>query len=137
MNILILEDDKTRHGFFRDQFDKPGNYVLIVEEPEPCIDQLEIHDWDAVFLDHDLGGEVYCPSDEKSGFHVAEWLAKPDSKCPPAIYVHSLNTVARKNMLTCLSESRKDFLLVDAPSCWLEEKLNFKVELLLGLNKNK
>ena len=60
MRILILEDDPARHKAFKKNL--IGNEVLITEHTDQAIKLIKEQDWDVLFLDHDLGGKVYCES---------------------------------------------------------------------------
>lgn len=56
--------------------------------------------FDIVYLDHDLGNTVYAPSDEKSGFFVAQFITEmPSDKLPKRVIVHSHNPIGARNMV--------------------------------------
>ena len=104
MRILVLEDMEPRKLQFKGQHGH--HYLKIVETPQECIKELEENEWDWLFLDHDLGGEVFCPSDEKSGYAVACWLEEHPDKKPEYIVVHTENTAGRDKMMAALPESK-------------------------------
>jgi len=115
VDILILEDDLNRSVQFYQLFF--GNNTVIVSTPDECIQHLKDYKWDILFLDHDLGGQVYCDSDDKSGYKVALWLEEfPDYK-PNRIYLHSMNTVGRQKMKMAIPDA------VELPFAWLIEKI--------------
>ena len=107
MNILILEDNEERHKVFRRNMDISGVNVVIFEHVNDCIKALNDKEWDMLFLDHDLGGEVFVESDGKvqTGWHVAKWLNENPDRQPPRIFLHSLNPDGRKNMQALLPKA--------------------------------
>jgi len=105
MNILILEDNACRVTQFRQNL--IGQDVFVVDTAEAAINLLKEKSWDMLFLDNDLGGEVYVPlEEENSGSGVARWLANNVDKQPEFIVVHSLNTVAQAYIHALLPSSQ-------------------------------
>jgi len=98
MKILFLDDDPVRTKKARRCFAKDKLHEA--ETAKQAIMLLEKHSpYDAVSLDHDLGGNIYCPSDEVSGFAVAEYISKmPKEKMPKQVVVHSFNLSGAENM---------------------------------------
>jgi len=111
MRILILEDDLSRMVHFKKALLK--HIVDHTEDSKAAIELLKEHNYDTLFLDHDLGGKQLVASGEGTGYEVAEWLSKNDSRKPRQIYLHSLNGPGRKNMKSVLPEA------VEAPFAWL------------------
>lgn len=96
MNVLVLEDAKYRQKEFRSNIP----CAVIVDTAEACIAELQkaTEPWDWVFLDHDLGEEIYVDTAEKNtGSEVVRWIRanKPEIK---NIIVHSLNHSAAHYM---------------------------------------
>ena len=115
MDILILEDDINRTIQFYKMFE--GNDTQIVESPDECIQKLKDFKWDVLFLDHDLGGEIYCPSDDKSGYKVAKWLEEFPEYKPTKIFLHSMKPIGRQNMKNAIPEA------VELPFAFLINKM--------------
>jgi CheY-like chemotaxis protein len=113
--ILILEDDHQRHSKFKSAL--IGNYVIIVETVEECVGLLSSESWDALFLDHDLGGDQMVASGPGTGYEVACWLEERPHKRPPIIIIHSLNNQGAPKMQAALPGS------VLAPGAWMAEDL--------------
>lgn len=66
----------------------------IVETAEECITQLESGAFDLVFLDHDLGGEIYVDSGrEDCGMEVVRWLERNGGEHRRFV-IHTHNEVA-------------------------------------------
>ena len=83
MRILILDDDMIRHAAFQRAL--VGCFVRSVTTVAECIRALEDGVWDYLFLDHDLGGEIYVDSFRKeggTGYDVAVWLRAHPSSMP-------------------------------------------------------
>ena len=112
MRILILDDDDSRHTQFKRNF--IGYLLTCVHTSQEAIDHLQNNEYDAVFLDHDLGGKVYVDSfgDESTGYTVAKWLSENPSRKPRAIYIHSFNPVGAARMQSILPDS------ILAPGLW-------------------
>jgi CheY-like chemotaxis protein len=96
IKILIVEDDKQRIRWFKENL--IGNSLDIVETAASGIFLCETKKYDVIFLDHDLGGEIYVPSEnENTGYQVSKAIANSiNSKTP--IIVHSHNLSGAKNI---------------------------------------
>jgi hypothetical protein len=110
MDILILEDDVQRQRQFQQAL--IGTNCVIVDTVEDTIAQLASHQWDYLFLDHDLGGQQYVLSGEGTGYAVAEWLGENVEMQPPNIIIHSLNPAGSANIKKALPNA------IVAPGCW-------------------
>jgi CheY-like chemotaxis protein len=115
MRILILEDDPKRWVAFKRNL--IGNEVMIVDQTDQAIDLLKSQYWDALFLDHDLGGKVYCESGPGTGWEVAEWLSKNEDLAPKVVITHSLHDVGRANICKVFPKA------VEAPFLWTNPKV--------------
>ena len=96
MKILILDDQETRHVYFKEAF--KSHTLSHVYTSNECIDKLSEEEFDCVTLDHDLGRLEMVESGENTGYAVAKWLYENPDKQPNIIRLHSLNPVGRKNM---------------------------------------
>ncbi len=105
MNILFLDDDETRHRFF--QRNTIGHAVTAVRTAEEAKEALRTKQFDVVSLDHDLGGAVFCPSDEHSGWEVARFIAN-DLADKPRVIVHSFNPDGIAAMMGVLLKGKVD-----------------------------
>jgi CheY-like chemotaxis protein len=102
MKILFLDDDSIRIRQARIDFVK--DELSVAETAGQAIRMLEKNSpYDLASLDHDLGGNIYCPSDEVSGFAVAEYISKMHKeKMPKQVVVHSFNHDGAANMMQVL-----------------------------------
>jgi CheY-like chemotaxis protein len=99
MKVLVLEDDPNRIRTFRFKFD-PSFEVMYVTTAQGAIDLLTENQFDAMFLDHDLGGEQFVDTDnENTGSEVVRWLLVHSISNDPYIIVHSLNRPAATGMV--------------------------------------
>lgn len=110
MRILILEDNRDRWKKFTQNL--IGNVEKIVKHTHEAIDLLKEEEWDALFLDHDFGGKVYCESGPGTGWKVAEWLSKNEDRAPKILATHSLHKVGRANICKILPGT------MDIPGLW-------------------
>lgn len=104
LKILFLDDDEGRQAFMRREL--VGHKATHVTTARQAIDELERNDdYDIVFLDHDLGGEVFVDSGrEDTGMEVVRWLAQ-NPRNIGRVVVHTLNPPARENMVCLLERS--------------------------------
>jgi CheY-like chemotaxis protein len=116
MKILILDDDLTRHYYFKQNFSH-HELTMVVTAYETIL-KLQEERFDALFLDHDLGGNAFVDSfgDEQTGYTVAKWLVSNPERKPERIYIHSLNSVGARNIKALLPES------VLSPGLWAEKQ---------------
>jgi len=104
MNVLVLDDDNNRLVRFRRGL--LNHNVTTATNAKEAIAQLQSHDWDVVFLDHDLGGTGQPePSGPGTGWEVAKWLQDNPKHIPPHVIVHSFNPAGAKNMCACLPDA--------------------------------
>jgi DNA-binding response OmpR family regulator len=94
MKILFLDDDLTRCKRFLSQHPT----ATIANTAHEAIHALTTGDWDVVFLDHDLGGEVLVdPAQENTGSAVVRFLVA-EKRPIGQIIIHSFNVVAAGRM---------------------------------------
>lgn len=104
MRILFLDDDKNRITKFVEFVKKKNREDLeldIAETATQAIGFLAMNPvYDYVFLDHDLLGMHFMPSDsEDSGAEVARYISgMAFSKRPVGVLVHSWNQNGAANM---------------------------------------
>jgi len=103
MKVLVLDDDHSRLAAFRRKF--IGHDVTCVETASGAIESLFTNRFDAVFLDHDLGGEIMVDSKEGTGYEVALWLQANPDYAPEQIFIHSFNPVGAANMGAILPQA--------------------------------
>jgi CheY-like chemotaxis protein len=111
LKILVLDDDETRLASFRKKL--IGHVVECVKESKEAIRALENDLFDAVSLDHDLGGQVFQKSGENTGYEVAQWLHDHEDRKPKTIIIHSFNPAGAKNMMDLLPGA------IHNPGVWL------------------
>lgn len=118
MKILILEDDPERHLSFKKNLAFAKVLKIVTTVPD-AIYELSHNTWDVLFLDHDLGGEVFVDSNESlTGYHVAVWLEEHQEYKPKNIIIHSLNYIGAARMKAALPEAQL------IPSAWMDDKWN-------------
>lgn len=94
MNILFLDDNQNRIDVFKRYIP----WATTTTTAQETINQLVDNTWDHVFLDHDLGGEVFVDSDrEDTGMEVVRWIVANQPKVGRFV-VHSLNQPAAREM---------------------------------------
>ncbi len=106
--VMLLDDDQRRHRWFNKRFD--GDDLHIAETVEEAKALLGEHNYDAIFLDHDLLPHHYESNDHgdfaNTGFAIAEWLnERADLQRAATIIVHTRNADAAIPMVQKLRES--------------------------------
>lgn len=98
--VLFLDDDRDR----TESFLRACPQAVCVATAQECMERLA-EDWDAIHLDHDLGGEVYVDSArEDCGMEVVRCIAKsrPEHLRRTLFVVHSYNICAAVSMVESL-----------------------------------
>lgn len=117
MKVLVLDDDKTRLSQFRDRFIERGYTYDTTTSMEDCWKFIESKKYDMIFLDHDLGDEVFVDSKkENTGSEIARrWGSKEHKNKETKVIVHSFNPAGAKNMLDLIEDS------IYIPGIWVFE----------------
>lgn len=116
MNVLFLDDSVERTKCFLSQVPS----ATCVSTAFGCIESLATGDFDIVFLDHDLGGEVYCDSSrDDTGMAVVRLIVDNKPKIN-LIVCHSLNPSARVSMCNDLLVA--GYEAVERPFAWTNAK---------------
>lgn len=95
MRILFLDDDPNRRRLFAAEC--KSHDLTIVDTPEKAITALRRQSFDLLSLDHDLFGQHYAPSDERSGYAVAKHIAQ--YPITGRVIVHSYNKTGAGRMV--------------------------------------
>ena len=94
--ILVLEDNLERIKAFRELF--IGKTVTYTDQAHVAIEMVQKTKWDIIFLDHDLGGEIFVDSEKQNtGYQVAKVLPESMNAETPCI-VHSMNWMGANRM---------------------------------------
>lgn len=100
MKILFLDDDHSRHIYFQRLLNYDKHEITVAYTSKQAIEKLKLYEFDIVYLDHDLGGQMYQDSKEGTGFEVAQFISKNiNNKSMQKIIIHSYNSVGAQNML--------------------------------------
>lgn len=103
---LFLDDDPHRHRIFaREAY---GTFFIPVWTAQECQEALLKNDpFDCVFLDHDLGGQVFVKEVENTGTQVALFIRDelPDERFPTRIIIHSHNPAGAIRMENILKQT--------------------------------
>ena len=97
--FLIVEDDHNRIAWFHNIF--PDVELFITDKPKEAIEWLKEHEFETIFLDHDLGDKVYEDSGPGTGFEVAQYLSEIDYK--HQVILHTCNPIGAVNMSRVLT----------------------------------
>lgn len=102
--VLILEDNDDRIKIFKRLFLNAD----IVKTAKEAIDLVAKNKYDIIFLDHDLGGEVYVDSEhENTGYQVAKFIMYEDNPNKiTEVIVHSMNWWGANNIKTVIRHAK-------------------------------
>lgn len=138
--ILFMDDCPTRRQWAKINLEKKDDFFETADTAASCISWIEwgqMDDdewlgpfWDVLYLDHDLGDEVYADSSRKDcGMEVVRWICENKPKLGQ-IFVHTMNTPAGHLMTRTLRNAGYDAkyrsffrLINDLPA--LEGRQNF------------
>ena len=100
MKVLILEDSPERIRTFKQKLRAHDLYFFDnVREACEAVDLLG--PFDSYFLDHDLDGKVFVPSEEpNTGYQFAKYLAAKGVK--GQVVVHTLNPAGADAIMSVL-----------------------------------
>lgn len=123
LKYLILDDDHERHHEFTRRIASTSQALEGIslsrrENAGSTIAALIQDEYEHVFLDHDLDGRVYVPTDEENtGSEVARFLANnPDIRARHGkVIVHSFNGPAAMAMVAMIPNSEY------IPGLWTRE----------------
>lgn len=130
MNILFLDDDDARHRTFDNSIAKLGINADIahVSNADQAIKALKRNKYDLVFLDHDLGGEIYVDVNHRNtGSEVARVIYNNNLQPSAIIIIHSLNPVGAINMQKTIGRGYV------VPRAWFYNELK---EIFNGIHGN-
>lgn len=105
--IVILEDDPNRISSFKKKIGDASN-LMIFTDVDPCVRYVKNNKdiIDMIFLDHDLGGEIYVDSnDHNTGYTMAKKIKEIYGDNYPQTIVHSMNPSGVKNILEVLKKA--------------------------------
>ncbi len=102
MKILFLDDMEVRHSKFRN-FCGQHNIFHVYTVEEAILALKKESPFNIVYLDHDLGGGIYLPSDDNSGYAVAKYISLMNKeKIPEKVVIHSWNEKGAAKMMDIL-----------------------------------
>ena len=105
MKVFILDDVEERIIVLSDLLRIMDPIIITASTRDEAIEVLSNDSFDVIFLDHDLGHDVYVDSnDYNTGWWVAKYIADNDIKCDQII-IHTLNYSGAQNMLGVLPEA--------------------------------
>ena len=113
--ILFLDDDRSRVKTFLDNYPD----AVCVYTAEECIEQLQ-HQWNTVYLDHDLSGECFVDSARNdTGMEVVRYITSNSliHLRDTEFIIHSLNMKAADLMVNELTQA--GYRCSYTPFCWL------------------
>ena len=96
MKTFVLEDNDQRITFFKRLFPL-ADYAKTVTEAKELLTK---NKYDQLFLDHDLGDQVYVDSDEpETGYQVAKFIMyESNHNRTASVIIHSLNWAGAQNI---------------------------------------
>jgi len=102
MTVLFLDDAEARWEVARAALETNPGGAMWVTTAGDAIKAIQDNFFDCVFLDHDLGGEVYVESGrEDCGMEVVRWIIENRPQID-MIIVHTWNVPAGRNMVAYL-----------------------------------
>jgi CheY-like chemotaxis protein len=125
IRALVLEDNDERIRSFAKIFRDKKIVADFVINAENCVNLLETVKYDIIFLDHDLGGEVYVNfRDSNTGSEVARKINEKKIDLHGAIVIiHSFNEIGAEYMKQQIKGSKK------VPGIWNEERFNRELKI--------
>mgnify|MGYP000892655655 CR=1 FL=1 len=124
MKAFVLEDDPERIKQFKKRFAEKNWEYVIVSDVVSAIKALSTITFNILFLDHDLGGEVYVDIlNSNTGSELARWISDNGVKGDPVVIIHSLNTVGQAYMSSLI---KNPFVI---PFVWTKNIFDSKIQI--------
>lgn len=122
--ILILEDSHERIEQFVEHFKHSRHGLIITDNVDQAIAMLSTRKIDLVYLDHDLGGKTNVdPTVEKTGYHVAKFIAEMATSRPGNVIIHSCNAPGAQSMADVLLNAKVVTYNAPFPTCLTQFKI--------------
>ena len=105
MRVIFLDDSSSRQCVMKSMLP----CIVQTETADETIEEIQKNPTvDYLFLDHDLGGQVYVDSNEhNTGMTVAKWIVEHKEEVDIGyVIVHSFNPAGAMNMY---NELKRDF----------------------------
>lgn len=113
VQVLFLDDNKERYRKFIKVLEEIKSKSFDIrfsltwaKTASEAIQQLKTHQFNYIFLDHDLGDEIMVPSGPGTGYEVAEWISQHLPYTPGQIVIHSHNPSGAENMKKVLKNAQ-------------------------------
>ncbi len=114
--ILFLDDDILRHKKFQAFVLSKGlnkdyefYYVFTTKDAIKLLNEFR---FDAMHLDHDLGGKTFVTDIEETGYEVTLWMEQYLRFTPPDyIVLHSFNPDGAKRMAASLKKFKETYVI--------------------------
>lgn len=104
LKVLFLDDDQNRHDAFRPHCAHVELHAVYTAKE--AIQKLGEHNFDVAFLDHDLGGDSFVPSERgDTGYQVAQYMSRQQPPVVRLCVVHSLNPAGSANIHGLLKQA--------------------------------
>ena len=122
MKIFVLEDNKNRQKWFSEKF--VGHNLIMADNVKEAKKKVRPGDhFEAIFLDHDLGGLIYVDSEkDNTGYQFAKYMVK-EGITADSIVIHSLNSIGAMNIKNVFS-GRKNVTTVPFNQLKIRLELN-------------
>lgn len=105
MKIFILEDNLNRIETFKQNL--TGHELFIASNIEIAKTMLKFNQFELMFIDHDLGGEVYVNSEfPNTGYQLAKWI-RENNITYKRLIIHSCNSIGSMNIKGLIPEAER------------------------------
>ena len=123
MKIFILEDNIERVKSFRKMFHP--EQLVFTDKVEYAKDILKKDTFDVLFLDHDLGGEIFVESNrEDTGYELVKYIVENELQKKARICIHSHNPFGSEYMLKALEKANYTAFLKPFAVLYTEYKVD-------------
>ncbi|MFV0388265.1 MAG: cyclic-phosphate processing receiver domain-containing protein [Pyrinomonadaceae bacterium] len=125
ISVFLLDDDERRHRWFRKRF--AGDHLDIAKDVEEARRLLQLGNFDAIFLDHDLLPHHYESNShddfDRTGYAIAQFLSdNPEIQPAATLIVHTRNGDAGLKMVELLRKADRQVEYVAFPMLDLKIK---------------
>ena len=117
MKVLVLEDNQDRINLFKQIF--RNSNLLIVTNIDDFIREIRRDVFDRIYMDHDLGGGAFVPSEnETTGYQAAKYMVEYDLQKEAEIIIHSMNPAGAEAMRNVLHKNEYNVQVIPFSELW-------------------
>ena len=127
--IFVLEDNEERIKWFKNMLKHEENTAImeIADTTPKALELLSKTEYDMMFLDHDLGGEIFVDiGREDTGTYLAKCIVERGLQKNAEIILHSQNPIGAESMYNLFKVAGYNVIVLPFTQLYHEYKEHLK-----------